>query len=261
MTEPRLLTIAAFSVASAIVYTFVGLRVGRRGLDADERLAMAMFKLWWYSLAAITLVTAGFSLSGAFRYTDLALYTTLLYVALIILCLALFGIGYYLAFLFTGRRAFLVPLAAFYGAFAVWLVYLVTAAAPTHVEVGRWQTQVQYAHPEALVGASTRGLLLLVFLPQVLGAIAYGSLYFRAEDRAVRYRIAMVSLSLLGWFGSSLLASALRFNAQDWWVVTSRFISLLASLLIYAAYRPPAWVERRLARDGRAAPRPARAPS
>jgi hypothetical protein len=55
----------------------------------------------------------------------------------------------------------------------------------------------------------------------------------------------MVSFTLLGWFGSALLAYGTGLSTNPWWQAVSRSIGLVAALLIYAAYRPPGWVQRR----------------
>jgi hypothetical protein len=241
-----LLYSGAFALLTAAVYTWVGLKVGRPGLEPDELRAVRMFKLWWHSLAALTYVSAAFLLLGAFGTIDLAIFVSLLYVELGVICLAFWGLAYYLAFLFTGKRGWFVPLGIFYTAFLVLLFYLIVKSQPIGVTTERWQVSIKYAH-ENLLGTGASLVFLFLFLgPQVIGAIAYFTLYFRTDDPWARYRIGMVSLSLLAWFGSSIAAGLLGASQDESWMLASRVISLAAALVILMAYRPPAWVRRRL---------------
>ncbi len=247
MPETTLLLSAVFSLLTGLVYTWVGVKVGQPGLKPDEQRAVTMFKIWWHTLAGVTYVSMAFTVAGAFDWIDLAFFTALLYVELGIICLALWGLTYYLAFLFTGKPSWFIPMGVFYGVVMVWLFYIVVLSDPAAVSVGRWQVTVEYANPDVLTAGFSQ-LLILVFIgPSVLGAIGYFSLFFRTKDPNARYRIGMVSLSLLTWLGSSIVASLLGINEEAWWSPVSRVISLAAAFAILMAYQPPAWVRRRLA--------------
>ncbi|MEA3203187.1 MAG: hypothetical protein QOI63_862, partial [Thermoplasmata archaeon] len=144
------------------------------------------------------------------------------------------------------------PLGAFYGLFLLLLVYLIVRSEPVGVTTQRWQVMIKFAHENILGPAGGLVFLLLFVGPQVVGALAYFTLFFRTDDPWARYRIGMVSLSLTVWFGSSVVAGLLGFGQDERWMLLSRLISLVAALVILMAYRPPAWVRRRL--DGRARP-------
>lgn len=246
VVEITLVYSGAFALLTAAVYTLVGTKVGRPGLEHDELFAIRMFRTWWFGLAGITYVTSIEDFSAAFGYTSLAVYEALFQATLIVVCVALLGLAYYLAFLFTGSTKWFYPLAVFYAAFYLGLAYLVSLANPIGVRVEGWDTGLRYANEEVLGGTNTTILVILLLLPQLIGAFAYATLFFQAEERTAKYRVAVVSLTLLGWFGSSIVASVVGINDQAWWDVVSRAIGLTASLLILMAYRPPDWINRML---------------
>jgi hypothetical protein len=121
-------------------------------------------------------------------------------------------------------------------------VYFIEASNPTGVNVGRWSATLAYQNqirgPLFLIA-----LLLLVF-PQIIGSVAYFILYFRVKTATQRYRIALVSWSIIIWFLSAFLASISGLAQYDWWQVVSRLIALGASLAIMFAYQPPLWIKR-----------------
>ena len=121
----------------------------------------------------------------------------------------------------------------------------VTVSTPNGVEVGRWTTSLKFLFP--LTGPVIVLILLLLVLPQIIGALAYLTLFFRVEERTQKYRILLVSLSLLIWFGMALVAAAIGIGEEDWWQVASRALGLGAALVILMAYRPPGFIQRRLA--------------
>ena len=243
MVVPTLAVSALFAIVSAAVYVYVGLELRKRDVTGDGRLAWQLFVLWWLALGGITLVGAVQSLAGAAGVADLAIAVTFTYVALLVLCIALWGLVYYLGYLFTGKRSLLLPLTIFYGAVYALLVYFIVVQDPTSVAVGRWSVTLNYA--QTVGGAFYAVIIGAILLPELLAGIAYGTLYFKVKDRSQRYRIALVSVSTVVWFGSALVASAAGASQSDAWQVASKAIALVASLTILAAYRPPGFVRRR----------------
>jgi hypothetical protein len=83
----------------------------------------------------------------------------------------------------------------------------------------------------------------LVF-PQIIGSLAYFTLYFRVQTVTQKYRILIVSWSIIIWFLSAFLAGISGLSKYDWWQIVSRLIALSASLAILLAYQPPVWIKR-----------------
>jgi len=242
--QPTLLFSALFAVTAASIYSYVGWRLSKRVISSSEaRLAWGSFTIWWYGIAATTLIGGFLSLFGAFGLTSLPLFVTATYINILVICLALWGLLYYLIYLFTGNRRLLVPLAVFYMTYYVLLVYYITASIPGDVNVGRWSATLAYRTP--LTGPFFGLLIVLLLLPQILGGFAYFTLYFRVSDATQKYRILLVSSSIIVWFLSPFVALAGGLAEQDWWQFVSRLIGLAAALTILMAYLPPRWLKQR----------------
>lgn len=239
------LVAAAFALINGSLFTIVGNAVNRRRLAGEEGRANSFFAMWWYSFGGLSFVGAGFSVAGAFGYHDLPLYITLTYIVIFVLCLALWGLGYYLAFIFTGSRRWLVPLGIFYGFYFAFFVYFVIILEPVGIEVGRWQSELDFRY-EPEDKSSWTPFLILFVVPPIVGALAYLSLIFRVQSAVQRFRIAMVAGSIVAWFGSSLIASAFNAQDQDWWFPVAQLISITVTLAVLIAFRTPAAIQRRL---------------
>jgi hypothetical protein len=134
-------------------------------------------------------------------------------------------------------------LTAFYIVYYILLVYYVLASDPVGVSVRRWSATLEYQNQ--IEGPLFLIALLLLVVPQIIGSLAYFTLYFRVKTITQKYRILLVSWSIIVWFMSSLIASLSGLSQFDAWQVLSRFIALTASLTILFAYQPPSWVKRR----------------
>jgi len=233
-----------FAVVAASIYVYVGWRLGKRVISSSEaRLAWQSFTVWWYGLAATTLIGGFLNLLGALGLTSLPLFVTATYTNILVICIALWGLLYYLIYLFTGNGRLLVPLAIFYIIYYVFLVYYITASVPEGINVERWRTTLAYRAP--LTGPFFVILIVLLLLPQIIGGFAYFTLYFRVSEPTQKYRVLLVSWSIIVWFLSPLIALAGGLAQQDWWQLASRFVGLAAALTILRAYLPPHWLKRR----------------
>lgn len=234
---------AALSLVAGGIYTHVAGLVRRRRVAPEAQRASDLFALWWYALGAVTFVGAGHSLLAAAGLSSLPLALAVTFVSLLLLCAGLCGLLYYLLFLFTGRASLLPPLAMGYALLFVALLALFYQAGPAGIEVGRWSATVAYERP--LSSGTTLLLLAFLVVPQILAAVSYAALYFRVQDRTLRYRVALVSGSITVWFLSSLLASASGLTQHDAWQVASRMLGIGAALAVLAAYRPPRAIRER----------------
>jgi hypothetical protein len=245
MLQPTLIIGTVFSLASAGIYFYVGHSLSRRHVASQEaRLAWNLFVVWWYALAGTTLAGGMLSLLGAMGITDLALFMTFTQINLLAICVALYGLVYYLLYLFTGSRKTLAPLTIFYIVYYVLLTYYINFLKPSGVLVGKWSTTLQYQ--QSITGPFFTVVLILLVVPQIIGAAAYFTLYFRVKEATQKYRVAIVSWSIIIWFLSALIASISGLSQYDWWQIVSRLIGLGATLAILMAYRPIPWIKQRL---------------
>ena len=134
-------------------------------------------------------------------------------------------------------------LAIFYLVFYILLVYYINASSPDSVTVERWTAGVAYGNAPS--GTFIILLIVLLLLPPLIGGLAYFMLYFRVTEITQKYRILLVSWSIILWFLSPLAAMAGGLSQQDWWQFASRLIGLAAALTILMAYLPPRWLKQR----------------
>lgn len=253
-----ILALAVSSLADVLVggiFVLVGGRVLAREVEPEARAAMRMFGLWWFGIAGSTTL-AGLSLDGGVlglvaswvgvERVPAGVVLAALLAWTLLACVGLYGLLVYLAYLFRGRSA-AMPLGIAYALLYALFASEVVAEAPQGLRDNGLGVVVRYAAPAQ--GLALLALLALLVLPQIGGALAYGSLFFRTHARAARYRIALVAVSLVAWLGLSLAASAAGFGTQQAWLVAERALAVAAALLILVAYAPPRWIRARYLGD------------
>jgi hypothetical protein len=242
--QSTLLLSTLFAAIAAIIYAYVGWRLNKRLISsAESKLAWQFFVLWWYGLAVTTLIGGFLNLLGAFGMTDLPVFVTATFINIQLSCVALLGLFYYLIYLFTGNSRWLPRLATMYFVFYVLILYQITASGPESVSVDRWSTTLSYRVP--LTGPLITILIVWLFASQIFGGIAYFTIYFRVPDATQKYRILLVSWSIICWFITPFIGLAGGLQEQDWWQIVSRLIGLAATLMILMAYFPPGWLKER----------------
>jgi hypothetical protein len=237
-------------LATAAVFGYVGRIMLRREVHGqDPRLALRLFATWWFSLALLTTMGSLAMFLAAAGIDSLAVHFPLALLGTAPLTVALWSLLYYLIYIYTGNRRLLYPLTVAYAGVFVWFVYVVFWLDPIGVDVGTWSVSLKYAR-EAELTSYLGGILAAVLLgPILLAALLYATLFFRAQDRGARYRVALVSGAFLMWFGSAGLASFVKIGGEtlaslSWWPPVGRIIGLVATMLVLAAYKPPRVVQR-----------------
>jgi hypothetical protein len=244
MIQPTLLFGATLAILCAGIYFYVGRVLSRRRQSSpDAGMAWMLFVVWWYALALATFSGGVLSLLGALGIIGLPLFITITIINSLTTCVALFGLMFYLLYLYTGKSSLIWPIGIFYFFFYGLVVYIMEARDPTGVIVDRWTTNLQYANP--IPGPLFLLALLLLIFPAIIGSLAYFMLFFQVNAKTQKYRILLVSWSIIIWFTSSFLANISGLAEQDWWQVASRLIGLCAALTILFAYQPPTWIKRR----------------
>ena len=250
MVSQTLLGSALFALTTSAIYAFVGYRLTRRELPKGGRLAAAGFVAFWYGLAISSLLGGNGiqALLGAFESLTLGMVLVLTQVSLLAICVALWGLLYYLVYLYTGWHRAWVPIAVFYVVFYGFLQYFIWDAGPTGLRAERWGIMVEYEKDIENASISDPYILALVIgllVPQMLAALAYLTLVFGVKNPTQRYRILLVSLSILVWFGSPFLALGAGVSESDDYQLASRLIGLGAAIVIFCAYHPPGFIRRR----------------
>lgn len=248
MVALPLLVASSVDVAVAILLAFVGVVVARRHASPAARRAQRAFAVWWWGLSVTTGVTASREVAGAFGVADaaavVAVANLLQYAYVVALCAAVWGLLYYLLYLYTGRSGFFWPLATFYGLYGLVALGLIIQMRPAGISVGKWFAGAAYASPQT-GGVLLTVMVLLLLLPQLVAAAAYATLYRKVENAESKYRIALVSGALFVWLGLSLVAPFIQLGRFEAWQAGGRLVGLAAAVVILMAFRPPAWVRAR----------------
>lgn len=240
----NLLLIEGLRVLTAGFCFFIAAKLGSRKLkDGGDQLAWTAFRVWWWGLGAITLISLLNVILPAIGLSILVVYIALAQLNILIICIALWGLLFYLTYLFTGKRNLAWPIAVFYILVFVFLVAYTVSLQPIGLTVEAGRATVDYANEVSPTYAFA--LILVILLPQLIAGLAYFTFYFRVRERAQKYRVLLVSISIFVWFGTPLLASLLSLDDLSWWPIASRMITLLAALVIYWAYYPPAFIQTR----------------
>ena len=226
------------SVASGF-FLSIALRLTRQKVSPESQTAVTLFGLWWFSLSVYAVVGATTDLLAAVGVETFAVAIAFHYMQMIALCIGLWGLVYYVAFLFTGKRGLLLPLAIFYSLYYAVLLFIVTLGRPSNVVIETWRSGVEYAQP--FLEAWSTALLLV--LPAVVAVGTYLLLYFQSESRLARYRITLVSASALAWSASLVIREANVLAAMP------ALMALGSAWALNWAYDPPRWLSARAGLD------------
>lgn len=241
-----LLAAAITSLVTAALYAYIGRIVYQREVSEAGRLANGMFVTWWASLALVTAISGLYNIPAVFFTPDFSFTIALVDFLLILIVAAIWSLQVYLLYLYTGHNRFFWSLTAAYALVAFALLWYVVWLDPVSLTNAPTGVQIQYSRDQVPAAQLAFGLVLAV--PALAAAIAYGTLYFRVDERASRYRIAMVSGSFLFWFGYSLAGTLTGFNQNPSLELTivNDIVGLAAPTLVLMAYRPPAWLAAKL---------------
>lgn len=230
-----LLVDAGFGFACAALFALVGAisRRGRAG-DEDTRKAGAAFSAWWAGFALLTLANAAKSFAAGLGATSVPVHVALAIVGYAFLCVALWGLTSYLAFIYRGKHDLQPAIRAYFAALFVLLLGVLTWTHPIAVETEGWTATLVNERP--LTGAPLLLTLLAILGPPPVLAAAYARLYKRASDPAAKRRIALVSGALVVWFGLSILANATALATIAWWPLAARGLAMVSTLALLYAY-------------------------
>jgi hypothetical protein len=250
----------ALAFLSSVLYLYIGAVLRQRQVSSEARLARDLFAAWWIILGISGLVGATQLVLYMGGRLTVWMFLTVTQLSLLLIFVALWCLQCYLVYLYRGSRGAFLPLAGFYLALLVFCIGLIQWLATTHPYTGitdnGWSL-VAEPRFELSRGVGLVAILLLVG-PQMVAAASYALLYRKTSDRTQRYRIALLTGAILGWFGSSLVAGAADASEGQTWQLVSRLISLAAGAVILAAYKPPEFIRNRygirgLNDEGRAA--------
>lgn len=246
MTQATLVAAAAAASCAGAAYAYLAYRLHRDTQGrAVGRAPMRGFVLWWATLALNMLGVASTYVAAALGALPFEAQLVVSISQRILLGVGVAGLLYYLVFLRTGRsHARAITLA--YATYILLALASMLVAQPNGVFIGEWRTELAYASAFPAWG---RALGLLIVLPSIVASVAYFLLYFQVEHPLRRYRIGIVSWTLIGWWVLAVIAGQGPLLDVAWLQVLNRAASVATALLVLSAYHPPHWLARRLARS------------
>lgn len=235
---------AGFIFLVGALYILVAARVGLlRRRARFGSLALGMFQVWWAGIATLFFTAGASTALRAQGFDAQGVHVALTAIGMVAVSLALWGLVFYVTYVFSGKARWIVPFAVYYAACCAALLYGLARDAS---EATRWSTSVSALTIQT--GPIVTGAIFAFLIP-VIGACAlYASLYARLENPAQKLRVGLTSLAFLGWFGSAILARLLGVAGEGWWPRVGQSIGVVASMLVVLAYRPPRRFLRGIAR-------------
>lgn len=240
MVRGTLVLAGVVALVAAAMYAYVAWRLVH-GRKLPPR-PLAMFAMWWGALSANMGLVAVTYLLGAFDALTFEIQLVDSYLQRLLLSISMVGLMHYLLFLLTGRDL-LRPLVILYAAYFTLVTGMMFYQQPTEVFVGDWRTDLRFARDSAPWMPALG--LALILLPPVGAALAYFRLFFRVRDNTRRWRIALVSWAIVGWWAVAVWAGQRDVLDNGPLQSIHRALSLLAAYVVLIAYAPPAWARRR----------------
>lgn len=236
-------TALAIAVASAS-FGVVGLGLLKRRYSADHRTVAVAFAVAWFALAVAAWTDAARVIAATTGVLDGRVHAALMAAKILTAPIAIWGLGYYVTFLWTGRGRWSTPLALFAAAHAVVFLFLLARRLPLTVATGEWAIRTAFAQAPAAPWMQGVGTLLF-FLPPIVLAVAYLGLVLRVRSRSLRARVVAVGLAIVVYHLASALLHDPDRSADTPAFALLSVVSATAALLTYVVYHPPAWMQRR----------------
>jgi hypothetical protein len=243
-----LLATGAMSLLSAVVYAYVAYRLFQRPVSADARLAATLFSVWWFGLSGAAFLTAVEIALSAAGVLSLAAALTISVLALLVDCVFLWALVDFLVYVYTGRYRFGL-VAGLYALFTFLALYYFFLGHPSAVVLSAGLPTLRSSPVtiRPLVDAVDVGLVF----PELVGGALYLTLLRRTRDRTLRFRITVVGVGILFWFGMTFFFPAVSVGL----VLLRGALLLIPPLLVLIAYLPPEWLRGRLGVLGIGTPR------
>lgn len=234
---------------TTIFFLTIGAMLLGRKMRSEYRLPTTMFGLWWIVLGALKsmeVISRVLLNDYGISYFNVPFE----FVKWSLMPFALFALGYYTIFLFSGKTKWSIPLALLYLAVGVFLIYLMATSGPYVILEETTIGKTTYLPGDVAYQIKTplyMGLMILAALifPQLVICIALFYLYFKLDRPTQKYRILLIASSIFFWLGSSFVMSAFGTATKSTALVVQHLIELLAAVMIYLAYMPPQFIKTR----------------
>lgn len=245
--EPTFFVGTAFVLATTAVLAYVGVLQQQRARAASkaDRAAILAFAMWWYGAAAVLLSLGLQSILVLVGVDSISIHNAMRYTRMAPLSIAAGSLLFFLLYLLTGRMAWRRLLVAGYTGFFAFTIYYAYLSEPVTLQVTEWDVRMRATTPVEPWLVILFGVLLAG--PILLATIIYAMLFFKVRDPQQRYRLALLAISFIVWFGAILIGFLAGLTSESWFPILYEAPGLVAGGLVILAYRPPGWIQRRLA--------------
>lgn len=229
-----MLAASILGLGLGVVSWAVAARLARRGRD-ESRLGWGLLSTFWGGMAAYVLLDSLWAIGVVLDMVPLPVAITVLHLKVVSATVGFFGLVAYLLLVYTGRRGTVRLVAVAYVGIYLLTLYYYTWRGPVGQHVGNWGASLDYAREG---GAFQDVVVLLLFVPPCLSAIAYAFLLRHVRDREARLRVTTMSVSLIVLFAG--LTMGWLNGRLPWWGLAEKILALGAVVaLAFALHQGP----------------------
>lgn len=228
-------------------YVLAGTLLWRRAHASSARRAGAMFALWWYGNAATGVASIALNVLARDHTTSLVVLDALEQLTLVFFAAGLAGFTSYVAYIYLGSHRAEWIIVPAYSLLVLWSIVNVFLTPATGVEVVGWHPHV--VRDGAGFGPPITLTAMLLIVPLIGSIVAYISLFPTVQDNEGRYRITLVSGTLVVWLVSVLVVSIPASAGSDAIQLAGRAAIIASCGLIVLAYRPTVRLRAWLGQD------------
>lgn len=230
-------------LVAAVFFALTARNVLKRPYTPDVKNAGIAFALAWVMLAVMAGSDSLRILVALFAETDVALYAAVVQTGVIATALMIAGFGYYVLFIWTGRKWTLLPLAA-YGLFhAVFYLYRIHLRTPNGIETSAWGTAMTFQDAPTQSLAAPISTYATFYAPPVLLALLFLSLLFRFGHSEQRLRAIATAMAIIFYHGTHYLRFAPGLGMEPLANPFMAVLLILSAALAWFAHRIPVTLE------------------
>lgn len=234
----QIATTAAILLVATFFFWKVGRAVQYKGYAPTSRGAGMAYATWWHMVALMTLTDALRVLTGLSQDPSEPLYVALAQLKIIATAVALWGLGGYVVFVWTGHRHALWWAGILAAAHGTLFLILFHHRLPVEVVAGDWAPRlVLLGTPVDLGLLAGLGAALFFFPPLALTLALVGLLPRIGKASGQRRRLAIIVVTLLVFHVASILLWDPNRGLTGAGVPILSTIIAAAGLSAYQAYR------------------------
>ncbi len=142
MGAANLLFTAGGSLAAAVVFTLLATRIWERRYGGDTAGAGRAYGIWWFALAVMAMTDGLRVAMGLAGEPNAGGYVALVFVKIVATAVAIWGLAYYVVYLWSGSPGWRWPLAVFAVLHAGAFTLLTAGRLPAHVDTQTCATRL-----------------------------------------------------------------------------------------------------------------------